>query len=154
MAGTYTNPEWHNSTSPALNETNLNAISDGIEQNQTDIAALQTLTANYSTISGYAAQVPTLAARTICVANVSLAATAWAADSTYSAAGYAYRAKIDVTGVSTGYVPIVSFGMADAISGNFAPVAVSTSGGVYIYAIEKPTVSMTIASVVCVATTA
>lgn len=154
MAGNYTNPEWHNSTSPALNETNLNAISDGIEQNQTDIATLQSLTANYSTVSGYAAQVPTLAARTICVSNVSLASTAWAADSTYSTAGYAYRAKINVTGVTTSYVPIVSFGMSDALSQNFAPVAVCTNGGVYIYAVEKPTATMTIASVVCIATTA
>lgn len=153
MAGTYENPEWINGTSPAINQTNLNNLSEGVVQNQTDIAALQTLTANYSTVSGYASQVPTLAARTICVGNVSVASSAWASDSTYSASGYNYRALVMVSGVTTNYVPFVNFGMADALSGNYAPVSVSASGGVYIYAKEKPSAAITIASIVCIAKT-
>ena len=51
--------------------------------------------------------------------------------------------------VTANYFPLVVFSPADAMSGNFAPVAVSYSGGVYIYAESKPAEAVTIPNIVC-----
>lgn len=150
MAGTYTNPGWTNDSSPAINQTNLNNLSDAVVENQGDIGDLETLLADYATVEANAGNVPTLASRVKIAKNVAVATTAWASDSTYSAQGYNYRATVTVSGVTTAYVPFVTFGLADAIGGNYAPVAVSTSGGVYIYAKSAPVATVTIPSVVCV----
>ena len=53
-----------------------------------------------------------------------------------------------ITGATSDMVPEVIFGMADAISGNFAPVAESTNAGVKIYAKETPTEAITIATII------
>ena len=39
--------------------------------------------------------------------------------------------------------------MTDATSGNFAPVCETYNGGVYIYAKEKPTTTITIPTIEC-----
>lgn len=153
MAGTYTNPNWHNTTSPAINETNLNNLSNAVVQNQTDVAALETLTADYATVRTNAAMVPTIAARSVAVRNVSVAASAWSADSTYSASGYGYKATVTVAGVSSSYIPFVNFSMADAVSKNYAPVAVCVNGGVNIWCKTVPGAAITIGSIVCIAAT-
>ena len=72
----------------------------------------------------------------------------WAEDSTYD--GYGFRASIPLSGVTADHVPSVTFGVADATSGNLAPVADSYAGGVYIYAKEQPTAAVSVLSVVCV----
>ena len=69
--------------------------------------------------------------------GVSVAASAWVSDSTYAA--YPYAASIDCPGVTASHVPEVVFGATEAASGNFAPVALSGSGTVKIYAATKPT---------------
>lgn len=79
-----------------------------------------------------------------------VAVSAWSANSTYSAQGYAYRASVACTGVTASHRPDVAFGAADAVGGNFAPVADSYAGGVYIYCKTKPTATVTIPSIVCV----
>lgn len=80
--------------------------------------------------------------------NVSVAATAWASDSTYAA--YPYAASIACPGVTASHVPEVVFGVTEAASGNFAPVALSGSGTVKIYAATKPTAAITVQSITCV----
>lgn len=152
MAGSYSNPGWLDQTSPAINAANLNDLSDAVVQNQTDIAALQSLTANYSTVASNASQVPTLSAKIKTATNVTVPSSAWSADSTYSASGYNYKATATVSGVTSGYVPFVNFGMADAVTGNYAPVAVCVNGGVSIWAKAAPNGAITIGSIVCVAT--
>lgn len=152
MAGSYVAPTWQNETSPAINETNLNNLSGAVVQNQTDIAALQTLTANYSTVASNASQVPTLAAKIKTATNVVVPSTAWSADGTYSASGYNYKATATVSGVTSGYIPFVNFGMADAVTGNYAPVAVCVNGGISIWAKAAPNGAITIGSIVCIAT--
>lgn len=79
-----------------------------------------------------------------------VAASAWSANSTYSAQSYGFRASIACTGVTTSHRPDVAFGAADAVSGNFAPISESYAGGVYIYCKEKPTATITIPSIVCI----
>jgi hypothetical protein len=80
--------------------------------------------------------------------GVSVAASAWASDSTYAA--YPYAASIACSGVTASYVPEVVFGAVEAASGNFAPVALSGSGTVKIYAATKPTAAITVQSITCI----
>ena len=79
---------------------------------------------------------------------VSVAASAWVSDSTYAA--YPYAASIACSGVTASYVPEVVFGAVEAASGNFAPVALSGSGTVKIYAATKPTAAITVQSITCI----
>ena len=80
--------------------------------------------------------------------GVSVAASAWVSDSTYAA--YPYAASIDCHGVTASHVPEVVFGATEAASGNFAPVALSGSGTVKIYAATKPTAAITVQSITCI----
>ena len=80
--------------------------------------------------------------------GVSVAASAWVSDSTYAA--YPYAASIACPGVTAGHVPEVVFGATEAASGNFAPVALSGSGTVKIYAATKPTAAITVQSITCI----
>ena len=81
-------------------------------------------------------------------AGVSVAASAWVSDSTYAA--YPYAASITCPGVTASHVPEVVFGATEAASGNFAPVALSGSGTVKIYAATKPTAAITVQSITCI----
>ena len=80
--------------------------------------------------------------------GVSVAASAWVNDSTYAA--YPYAASIACPGVTASHVPEVVFGATEAASGNFAPVALSGSGTVKIYAATKPTAAITVQSITCI----
>lgn len=80
--------------------------------------------------------------------GVSVAASAWASDGTYAA--YPYAASIACPGVTASHVPEVVFGATEAASGNFAPVALSGSGTVKIYAATKPTAAITVQSITCI----
>lgn len=80
--------------------------------------------------------------------DVSVPASAWGNDSTYGA--YPFAATITAAGVTTAHVPEVNYGATEAASGDFAPVASSGSGTVKIYAAVKPTVAITIPSIICI----
>lgn len=80
--------------------------------------------------------------------NVSVAASAWSSDSTYAA--YPYAATLALTGVTASHVPEVTFGAAEAASGIYAPVALSGSGTVKIYAASKPAAAITLQSILCI----
>ena len=80
--------------------------------------------------------------------GVSVAASAWVSDSTYAA--YLYAASIACPGVTASHVPEVVFGATEAASGNFAPVALSGSGTVKIYAATKPTAAIMVQSITCI----
>ena len=80
--------------------------------------------------------------------GVSVAASAWVSESTYAA--YPYAASIACPGVTASHVPEVVFGATEAASGNFAPVALSGSGTVKIYAATKPTAAITVQSITCI----
>ena len=67
---------------------------------------------------------------------VPVAATSFTADGGYE--DFPYRAAVALEGVTAEMLPELAFGPEDAVSGNFAPVAESYDGGVYIYAAEIP----------------
>ena len=79
--------------------------------------------------------------------NVSVDASAFVADTTYEA--YPFRAAVALEGVISSMIPEVIFSLTDAISGLFAPVAETYSGGVYIYAADLPENSITIPTIMC-----
>lgn len=71
---------------------------------------------------------------------------AWVDDTTYTA--YPYKTKLAITSVSQLMIAEVNFSLEQSLSGNYAPVCETTSGGVFIYAKEKATI--TVPSVVVV----
>lgn len=73
--------------------------------------------------------------------------SAWTEDNVYK--DFPYKASVSCAGVTEKYFPMVIYSAPDAISGNFAPVAETYSGGVYIYAASKPTAAVTIPNIVC-----
>lgn len=79
--------------------------------------------------------------------NISVAASAWESDSTYT--DYPFSATVTATGVTADHLPEVNFGAVEAAGGNFAPVALSGAGTVKIYAKAKPTAAITIPSILC-----
>ncbi len=88
--------------------------------------------------------------RTLVFQGKAVPASAWVADSTYSAQGYGWRAAVACTDVTASHRPDVTFMCADAVSGNFAPIANSYAGGVYIYCKTKPTTAVVMPSIVCI----
>lgn len=78
--------------------------------------------------------------------NTAVAVSAFVADTTYE--DYPYRAAVALTGVIATDIPEVMFGMAEAISGIFAPVVESYDGGVYIYANDVPEAAITIPTII------
>lgn len=79
--------------------------------------------------------------------NTTVAAASFLADATYT--DYPYRAEVALTGVISGMVPEVIFGLDDAISGVFAPVAETYNGGIYLYANGVPSAAITIPTIIC-----
>jgi hypothetical protein len=79
--------------------------------------------------------------------NISVPVSAFVADSTYQ--DYPFRAAIALTGVLDTMIPEVVLAVADAIDGNFAPVAATYNGGVYLYAASAPESAITIPTIIC-----
>lgn len=77
--------------------------------------------------------------------NTSVPVSAWASDTTYT--DFPFRAGITITGCTANHKPDVTFSLTDAVSGNYAPIAESYAGGIYIYAAEKPTAALTIPTI-------
>lgn len=79
--------------------------------------------------------------------SVSVAVSKFVSNTTYE--DYPFRASVALEGVQSTMIPEVIFSMADAISGNFAPVAESYNGGVYLYAADKPEGKIVIPTIIC-----
>lgn len=152
MAVNYTNPGWSNGVAPALDEDNLNDISNALENLATAINGVESTLSGYSALQNQVTQNATAIAgmrNTVLVKrNVTVAVADWVADSTYQTDGFNYKAVVTFTGISSMYTPIVCFELPDALSGNFGPAAVSSSNAVTIWAKTVPAASMNIASIV------
>lgn len=78
--------------------------------------------------------------------NTTVAASAFVSDSTYE--DFPYRASVALSGVTSTMIPEVVLALSDAVSGNFAPVAESYNGGVYLYAVDVPDATITIPTII------
>lgn len=86
--------------------------------------------------------------------TVSITTSAWTTLSSDDGSGcfgegYIYRAAITNANITSSHFPEVVFGVTEALSGIYAPVAMTYSGGVYIYANRIPTTTITIPTVIC-----
>jgi hypothetical protein len=81
--------------------------------------------------------------------NVVASASDFIANSTYADSGYNFRIALSLGGVSGAMIPEVVFSVKDATSGNFAPVAETYGGGVYIYSATQPTEDIVIPTIIC-----
>lgn len=82
--------------------------------------------------------------------NIDVAISAWVTDPEGVSSDFPLRAPVAVTGVTAAMFPEVVFSIADAMSGNFAPIAKCGDGVVYIYAAETPESIITVQSVLAV----
>ena len=78
--------------------------------------------------------------------NVSVPAGDFVSDTTYQ--DFPYRASIALSGAIESMIPEVVLSVDDALSGNFAPVAESYNGGVYLYAGSPPDADITIPTII------
>lgn len=78
--------------------------------------------------------------------NVSVSAVDFVSDTTYQ--DFPYRAGVALSGVIESMIPEIMLSVEDATSGNFAPVAESYNGGVYLYATSAPEYDITIPTII------
>lgn len=75
----------------------------------------------------------------------SIAESDWVSDTTYT--DYGYKCDITCTGVTASMLPTVMFAHAEAISGNYSPIAVAGTGIVTVY--SKVNTAITIPTIKC-----
>lgn len=78
--------------------------------------------------------------------NVSVSKGDFVSDTTYQ--DFPYRAGVSLSGVIESMIPEVVLSINDALSGNYAPVAESYNGGVYLYAGSPPDADITIPTII------
>ena len=71
--------------------------------------------------------------------NVEVTTSMFSEDITYADLNYNYKGTIPISGITTRDIVNITFNIAQAASGNFAPISSTYNGGVYIYAKEIPT---------------
>lgn len=79
--------------------------------------------------------------------NITVATSSWLEDTTYEEFGY--RADILCEGVTDEFFSDVVFGVSEAVSGNYAPISVTGTGTVTIYAVDLPSADITIPTIIC-----
>lgn len=62
---------------------------------------------------------------------------------------FPFRAIVPLEGVKATMIPLVTYGLTEAISGMYAPIANTFDGGIHLYATNEPTGSITIPTIVC-----
>ena len=78
--------------------------------------------------------------------NVTVSKGSFVSDTTYQ--DFPYRASVLLSGVIESMIPEVVLSVDDALSGNYAPVAESYNGGVYLYAGSPPDADITIPTII------
>jgi len=79
--------------------------------------------------------------------NVTLSLADIAEDTNNTYEDYPYIGTISLSAATTSQIPVVTFELNDALSGNFAPIADTASGCVYVYMKEMPEQNITIKSI-------
>ena len=123
------------------NGTKTATILDGADADVTVDALITSDSTNPVRSSAIYAELAEKQSKAKFYSNVS--ASSWAADSTYS--NYGYKCEISLSGVGASDFAFVTFGVTEADSGNYAPIAETAAGKVIIY--SKGNTAVTIKSV-------
>ena len=123
------------------NGTKTATILDGADADVTVDALITSNSTNPVRSSAIYAELAEKQSKAKFYSNVS--ASSWAADSTYS--NYGYKCEISLSGVGASDFAFVTFGVTEADSGNYAPIAETAAGKVIIY--SKVNTAVTIKSV-------
>lgn len=83
----------------------------------------------------------------IVVENATVASASWTLETNPTYAAFPYKAEISVTGATANMIPEVIFSPTDAVSGNYAPVALTSTNTVTIYAKESGVAAITIPTI-------
>ena len=62
---------------------------------------------------------------------------------------FPFRAIVPLEGVKATMIPLVTYGLTEAISGMYAPIANTFDGGIHLYATNEPTGPITVPTIVC-----
>lgn len=81
--------------------------------------------------------------------NTTVPTSAFLENNTYEEEGYPYRAAVALDGVNAAMVPEVVYSVKAAANTDFAPVAESYNGGIYIYAGSQPEEAVDIPTIIC-----
>lgn len=79
--------------------------------------------------------------------NVSVPVASFVSDTTYQ--DYPYRASIALSNVLSSMIPEVILSLTDVLSGDFAPIAESYNGGIYLYSASVPSDAVVIPTIIC-----
>ncbi len=74
--------------------------------------------------------------------NVSVPESAWTSDNTY--VSHPFKAAVSCSGVTAGHSADVTFDLADATSGTYAPVCQTATDTVFLWAASKPNAAITV----------
>ena len=66
--------------------------------------------------------------------------SSFVSDNTYT--DFPYKGTIPLTGVTSNMIPEVVFDMTQAISGEYAPIAITYNGGIYIYSANNTSITI------------
>ena len=86
--------------------------------------------------------------KTLIFQNVTVETSLWVEDETYEQFGY--KAEIACEGVTENYFSDVVFNVSESMSGNYAPISITSENKVIIYAVEKPTGTIIIPTIKCI----
>lgn len=93
----------------------------------------------------FTAQIAAKQTKSLYFSDKSIASEDWTADTTYT--DYGYKCDITCAGVTASMLPTVMFAHAEAISGNYSPIAVAGTGIVTVY--SKVNTAITIPTIKC-----
>lgn len=119
-------------------DSTLSTTSTNPVQNKVINSSLNELNDNIRTLVGRVDNLEEYAQLQI-QQNVEVTTSMFSEDTTYADLGYNYKGTIPISGITTRDIVNITFNMAQAASGNFAPISSTYNGGVYIYAKEIPT---------------
>lgn len=113
-------------------------LTEGTTEHTANKALEITSSANNSTYPSAKAVWDFVTGRNLLFTDVS--ASVWTSDTTYS--GYGYKCELSLTGVTPTMIPTVTFAHAEAVSGNYSPVALSGTGTITIYSKVNTTITI------------
>jgi hypothetical protein len=118
-------------------DSNIKAVAQNMQSVKDAIISAERAAQSATEAQWYASQLGDIPSKLpIKVTNISVASGEWMPSTMY--AGFGYEVMIHIDGVKSSHTPTVIFDIAEATSGNFAPIAIAEDEAVTIFAKEQP----------------